>query len=151
MIERHPVDSPLALELIADLDADLRARYPEDAVHFFQLDEAEVLPGRGGFYVVRVDGEPAGCGAFRTIGPGVAELKRMYVRPRFRGRRLSSALVAHLELEARAIGITHLKLETGPNQHEAIALYEHAGFTRCDCWGDYEGEPHSLCYEKWLN
>ena len=85
------------------------------------------------------------CGALRRIpkvegdidgtGPNTAEIKRMYVAPEARGNKLGAAILDRLEVEAGALGIDHLVLETGSRQPEAIQMYERAGFTARDRWG----------------
>jgi ribosomal protein S18 acetylase RimI-like enzyme len=75
------------------------------------------------------------------------EIKRMYVRPRFRGRGLGRRILEHLAAHARASGITLLRLETGVDQVEAIGLYESMGFRRCPPFGPYRDDPLSPCYE----
>jgi putative acetyltransferase len=82
--------SAVATALIADLNRELSARYPEPGAPHFQLDPGEVAPGTGIFLVARWFGRPVGCGALRSLrepalmhelGPRVGELKRMYVSP----------------------------------------------------------------------
>src|SRR5262245_54732375 len=77
-IGRERLDSAVATRLIAALNAELTARYPEDDATHFRLDADEVAEGRGAFLVVRLRGEPVGCGAIRKIDPATAEIKRMY-------------------------------------------------------------------------
>jgi putative acetyltransferase len=101
------------------------------------------------FLVARdVAGKALGCGALRHLEPGAAELKRMYVRPEARGRGLGRALLDALEAEARRLGIRVLRLETGFKQHEAVGLYERAGYRRIPCFGAYADGAVSICYEK---
>ena len=61
------------------------------------VDPAEFLPPRGLFLVVEVDGVPAGCGAWRALPAGAAEIKRVYVEPAFRRRGVAQLVVAALE------------------------------------------------------
>ncbi|KQS63967.1 GNAT family N-acetyltransferase [Modestobacter sp. Leaf380] len=98
------------------------------------------------------DGTPVGCGALRPLEPGVAELKRMYVAPPARGRGLSRLVLTGLEDVARERGWGTLRLETGPLQHEAIALYERSGYRPIEAFGHYRDEPDewSRYYEKEL-
>jgi GNAT superfamily N-acetyltransferase len=147
-------DDPVAAALVAALDADLDERYREDDLEdepdhaFLNLLHADVAPPTGAFLVAYLDGEPAGCGAVRGHGDGVAEVKRMYVTPDARGRGVARALLAALEVQAAALGYTRLVLETGTRQHEAMALYESAGWTPIPPYGAYRDSALSRCYEK---
>lgn len=149
-IERADILSPEAQALIAALNKELSERYPEEGANHFRLDAAEVAPGHGAFLIARVEGVPAGCGAMRRSGTREAEIKRMYVKPEARGRRIGHALLAALEAEARALGIARLVLETGTRQHEAVGLYRRAGFDIIPNFGEYVGCPLSLCMAKAL-
>ena len=150
-IRREDLSSETAQTLIAALNADLRARYPEgDGMHYFRLDVDEVRPGLGAFVVAYDAGTPVGCGAVRTIGAGVAEIKRMYVVPNVRGRGIARRMLDVLESEARAIGVTMLMLETGTRQPEAIALYEKTGYSLRGPFGEYPPSPLNVFFEKRL-
>jgi len=98
------------------------------------------------------DGTPVGCGALRPLEPGAAELKRMYVVPAARGRGPSRLVLTGLEATAAERGWHTLRLETGPLQHEAIALYERSGYRPIEAFGHYLDEPDewSRYYEKEL-
>jgi putative acetyltransferase len=74
-------------------------------------------------------------------------LKRMYVRPQFRGLGFGKLLLEHLADHARAQGVGLLRLETGIHQTAAIRLYERMGFQRIPPFGPYFEDPLSLCYE----
>lgn len=149
-VQSADLRSPVAQQLIAELNAELSARYPEDGATHFRLAAAEVAPGSGAFLVAYLDGEPVGCGAVRRIEDGTAEIKRMYVRPAARGRRIGAAILAALESEARNLGAARLVLETGERQHEAVALYRRAGFVEIPRFGEYIESPLSLCMAKEL-
>ena len=71
---------------------------------------------------------PAGPDANIGREPGYGEIKRMFVRPAFRGTGLGRRVLEHLSAHARDRGVTLLRLETGIHQHAAIRLYERAGF-----------------------
>ncbi|MDQ6769894.1 MAG: GNAT family N-acetyltransferase [Gemmatimonadota bacterium] len=152
--------SPVATALIAQLNADLSADYPEPGATHFKLDPGEVAPGAGVFVVARWNGRPVGCGALRCLreaalmrelGPRVGELKRMYVARDMRGKGIGRALLDRLESEARLLGLDRLVLETGTRSAEAIALYRRAGFTSIPAYGEYVASPGtSVCLEKRL-
>src|SRR5262245_30313134 len=140
-------DSPDARALIGELDAILAPLYDASDRHGYDVDK---LKQQGvHFFVIRCDGEAAGCGGVQILA-AFGELKRMYVRPRFRGRRLGRRLVDHLTDVVRAHGLGVVRLETGVHQTEAIALYEKCGFARIPPFPPYVESPASLCYEKRL-
>ena len=140
--------SPVAQKLIASLNAELEARYPEEGANFFRLDPEEVSTGRGAFLVAYLDGVPVGCGAIRRIEPTVAEIKRMYVAPHARGRRVGRQILDALLAQAKQLRATRVLLETGPRQPDAIALYSHAGFVEIPLYGEYIGSKFSVCFAK---
>jgi GNAT superfamily N-acetyltransferase len=141
-------DSPDGRALRQALDADLHARYPAQSIHGF--DPQEIADSRGAFVIARVAGQAVGCGAVRPLGPGVEEVKRMFVVPAFRGRGIARAILGALEAAAGRLGFGTLRLETGTRQPEAIALYESAGYARIPPYGEYVGDPFSVCFEKHL-
>ena len=134
--------------LMRRLDEELHERYPTASVHGF--DPRAIAGGRGVFVIARVGGEAVGCGAVRPHLPGVGEIKRMYVVPEHRGRGIARAILAALEAAAQELSFGTLRLETGPRQAEAIRLYESAGFVAIPPYGEYVGDPFSVCYEKRL-
>lgn len=136
--------------LIAQLNAELRAAYPEEGANHFRLDPDEVGPGRGAFLIARLDGLPVGCGAVRLIEPGRCEVKRMFTSPAARGRGVAHAVLRELERAALELGATMLVLETGPRQTAALALYRDAGFKPVPAWGEYVGCELSVCLGKAL-
>jgi len=147
-IERRELASALAQSLIATLNRELSAQYPEEGANHFRLDPEQVAEGRGAFLVVFVDSQPLGCGAVRLIDGDTAELKRMFIALSARGKGLGRALLVALEDEARRLGAGRLVLETGPRQHAALAMYHSAGFREIPPFGEYVGAPLSLCFGK---
>ena len=81
---------------------------------------------------------------------GYGEVKRMYVRPAFRGAGFGRAILERLGERARERGVTLLRLETGIHQVEAIALYEQAGFRAIRPFGPYVDDPLSRFFERRL-
>lgn len=148
-IRHEPITSPHAQELIAALNAELSATYPEPGATHFRLDAEEISEG-GAFLIVLVDGMPVGCGAFRKLSATTAELKRMYVARSSRGLGLGLRLVSALEEEARKVGVMRLVLETGTRQAEALGLYARAGFRAIQPFGEYVDSPLSVCLAKSL-
>jgi len=90
------------------------------------------------------DGTPLGCLAVRPIAPGVAELKRMYVRPAARGTGLGSRLLGVAEDAARALGCHTLRLDTAAPLVEALRLYRRHGYTEIPRYNDNPAATHWL-------
>jgi GNAT superfamily N-acetyltransferase len=147
-IEVTPVrlDEPDALTLIELVQGEYVLRYGgrDEA----PIDVAEFLPPEGLFLVARLDGAAAGCGGWRNLGDGRAEIKRMFTAAEHRNRGVARAVLAELEHTAAAAGITELVLETGTVQPEAIALYESSGYQPVDGFGYYAGRPLSRSFGK---
>lgn len=121
------VRSTDATELIAELSAELAALYNvADGSAGFAPADVEVP--RAAFVVARVDGFPVGCGALRPLDATTVEVKRMYTRHDYRRKGVAQAILAEFERLARDFGYTTLKLQTGPLQPEAAALYERVGY-----------------------
>ncbi len=139
-------DSADARALIAELDAYLIPLYPPASHHGYPVEK--LLAEAVEFFVLRVDGAAAGCGAIKCFDSGYAEIKRMYVRPAFRGIGLGRKMIDHLEAHAARRGISILRLETGILQADAIGLYETAGYRRIEPFGEYRPDPLSYFYEK---
>lgn len=138
--------SPDFLFLSSRLDAELEERYPglvEDGPSPVQRFLAVVVEYRGDV--------PVGCGALRALEPGVAEIKRMFVMPEGRRMGASRRMLEALEMRARELGFSAVRLGTGLRQPEAIALYESSGYRPIPLFGEYEGAALCVCYEKTLD
>lgn len=147
VLSREPFDADVVQGLLAALDAELDERYAGEGIEPPVHDADDYVPPRGVLLLARLDGEPVGCGALRP-GPadGVGEVKRMYVAPQVRGRRIGERLVAALLEAARGLGYRRLVLETGTEQPEALRLYERLGWTPAPAFGHYRASPLSRCY-----
>jgi len=122
----------------------------------FQSFECELadLPGRyappsGRLFLASVGGEPAGCAALRALDSKAGEIKRMYVRPGFRGLGVGRLLVARIVEDAQDAGYKVLRLDTLPRMSAAIAMYRALGFYEIPRYGDHPGE--AVCFELRLN
>lgn len=137
--------------LVARLIDELAAVAVEPGENRVTLTSDEVTGDNGRMIRARLDGRLVGCGAVRRIEPSTGELTRMYVDPTVRGNKVGAAILDQLELWARRLGMTEVKLEAEPRQVEANGLYQQAGFERCDAWGEYLCSPAtSTCYRKLL-
>ena len=89
----------------------------------------EYAPPSGRLLLASVDGAPAGCAALHRLDDRIAEMKRLYVRPAYRGQKLGLALTQRILQEARAIGYTHVRLDTVAGvMDDAIRVYRRLGF-----------------------
>jgi putative acetyltransferase len=150
-IRRTTLASPEAVRLIAALNAELIAKFPEPGATHFSLSAAQIADGGGAFLIAYADDVAIGCGAVRQLDETTAELKRMYVEPSVRGRGIGRALVEALEGEARLLGVTKIVLETGTRLAPAIHMYQAMGYVRIPLFGEYVSSPEtSLCFGKSL-
>ena len=150
VIERLSGPTEDARRLIGELDAVLGAVYEPGQRHGLSIEQ--VFEPHVRFFIARIDGEAAGCGAL-ALFDGYGEVKRMYTSEAARGQGVGKALLARIEAKARAAGKAWLRLETGIYQAPAIGLYEGCGFRRCNAFGHYAGLPPeriaaSIFYEK---
>ena len=104
-------------------------------------------PTQNVFYLLQVGDDIAGMGGLRFLRPGVAEIKRLYVRPAFRGRNLGNQALHRLLSDARRFGYERVCLDTGNFMDAAHRLYEAHGFRDCAA---YEGvEVPVAFHEGW--
>ena len=86
-------------------------------------------PPEGRLLLAEYEGQLAGCVALHTLEPGICEMKRLYLRPQFRGKGLGRALADHIIAEARQIGYQRIRLDTvEPAMKDAVAMYRRIGF-----------------------
>jgi putative acetyltransferase len=140
------LDDPGVRELFEAADAYGLSIYPPENYHAldpdeFRRDDVTLLVARDD------DGSALGMVA---LVESSAEIKRMFVDDRARGRGVGRALLEAVESLARGLGIRTLRLETGEPQVEAIGLYARAGYLRIPPFGEYVDDPTSVCMEKTL-
>ena len=150
-----PLDHPDAAALIVLLQAHYEEIYGgRDETPFAA---AEFVPPAGYFVVGYVDGVAVACGGWRArdlddppLRPGDVEIKRMFVRPAYRGRGLARAVLADLEMAAVRAAKRRMVLETGMRQPAAITLYVSAGYAPMAPFGTYRDAEGSRHYAKSL-
>jgi GNAT superfamily N-acetyltransferase len=122
-------ETPPASELLAEMGAELNEVYGTSSRLEVPKVSPDELRGPGGIYLVGWDGEAAVAGGgLRRLADGVAEIKRMYVRPVARSRGVAAALLSALEDAARYLGYRTVRLDTGPKQMHALQLYRTTGY-----------------------
>jgi len=149
-------DDARAVALRELMDAEIGPRYadrfregdPSIAERAFSIDPATIVTTLIAF---DDDGTPVGHAALRDLahdGIRDLEVKRFFVHPRARGRGASRALLGELERVARERGARRLILQTGDRQHDAVALYEKAGYTPIPIYEPYTPFAFSHCFAK---
>ena len=146
--EVHKGDSDLTC-LVSELDAFQSELYPPESNHC--LDLSAVSDEQLRCVIVRDEGNaPAGCGALLFHEDGSAEIKRVYIRPEYRGQKLGERIVSAIEGIASEKNSRLLLLETGIHQQPAIALYRRCGYEICDAFPPYKADPLSVFMRKEL-
>ena len=147
MIELRHTDSnsPDFQELVTKLDDELRIRDGADHPFYAQFNKLDAIRH---VVVAYMDNVAVGCGAFRQYSVETVEIKRMFVRPVFRGQGIALLVLSNLESWASEQDYTQCVLETGYNQPEAIALYNKAGYHQIPNYGPYAGVATSICFGK---
>lgn len=133
-IERVDPASADARWCVAQYFAELDRRFESgfDPAASLAAEDSDLVPPRGAFLVGCVDGEAVACGAAKLTAPFVASLKRMWVADTVRGLGIGRRMLDALEVEARQLGVTTLRLETNRTLEQAIQLYRSAGFREVD-------------------
>ncbi len=142
-------DSEELAILVGELDAFQSTLYPAESNHcldFSTVGEEDIR-----CIVVRDDkGEAIGCGAIFLQGDSAAEIKRVYIRPQYRGNKIGERIVSRLEKLAVQSACRVLRLETGIRQQPAITLYQRCGYQLCDPFPPYKEDPLSVFMYKSL-
>ncbi|MDP3913733.1 MAG: GNAT family N-acetyltransferase [Bacteroidota bacterium] len=134
-------------KMVNALDEDLNQRNGDIQRQYDQYNKIDKIKHA---IVIYVGEKPVGCGCFKRFDDETAEMKRMFVIPEMRGRKLAAQLLQELETWAVEEGCTTAVLETGLRQVEAQHLYSVAGYSRTENYGQYVGMEDSICYVKEL-
>ena len=132
-------------ELVRLLDEDLQIRDGDAHPFYAQFNKIDKIR-----YVVVAyeNGQAVGCGAIKKYEKDVAEVKRMFVKPEWRGQGIAKRILSELEIWANELNFSECILETGKNQPEAIGLYQKSGYQKIPNYGQYEGIKLSVCMRK---
>jgi GNAT superfamily N-acetyltransferase len=124
-----PSDQPPATDIVEAMVVEVSEMYGRiDVPGAPSATPADFAAPDGAFIVLYDDGLPVAGGGLKRLDERACEIKRMYVVPAARGRGLASLLLKALEDEARALGYTIARLDTGAQQPAAQAMYERAGY-----------------------
>ena len=134
--------------MVNALDEDLNLRNGDIQRQYDQYNKIDHIKHA---IVVYVGEKPVGCGCFKRFDDETVEMKRMFVLPEMRGKKLAAKLLQELETWAVEEGFTKAVLETGLRQVEAQRLYSVAGYSRTENYGQYVGMEDSICYRKEMN
>jgi len=115
--------------------------------HFMQYN---LLDDIHDVYIGYIGDAPVACGSFKAYDRETAEIKRVFVRKEYRGRKIAERLMAALERKAREKGYRSLILETGRLLTAAIGLYTKIGFRVIENYGPYREMNDCVCMKKEL-
>ncbi len=146
-LERTTSDSIHFRQLIYKLDDELSCMYGDSQEEFDQFNVVENL---NTVVIAYLNDVPAGCGCFKKFNHKTVEIKRMYVDPAHRGKKISSAILMELESWAKKTGMHSMILETGTIQLPALSLYRKHGFSLIPNFEPYIGNELSICLQKMI-
>jgi len=142
LLRPEPADAADSQWMLEQYYAELDARFETglDRAAVLTSDPEEITPPNGLFIAARFAGQPVACGVLKLVEPDVADIKRMWVSDRVRGRGVGRRLLRRLVAEGRAMGLRRVQLETNRALTEAISLYHSEGFVEVPAFND---EPHA--------
>jgi putative acetyltransferase len=149
-IRRSRYDDPDARALDAALSDELLERYGGPPGSEGEPAAEDFDPPAGVFLLAVDEGRPLGCGGVCRYDETSAEIRRVFVVPKARGRGIGRLVLAALEAEAKELGYEAVRVETGKLQPESVGLFVSHGFEPIERHGPYAGDARSLCFEKRL-
>lgn len=147
LIKRTTTNDPDFVLLIEQLDDELWKELNEDQATYDQYNK---VPQISTAIVIYVNGAPVCSGCFKVLENATAEIKRMFVQKKHRGKGLSKTVLTELEKWAREKNISTLILETSIHFKVARSLYQNAGFNIIHNYGPYKDLAESVCMQKRL-
>lgn len=161
-VQHLPFLLELNTEYLEWIGNEVKSKYKVDMnsiigpVHSYSsriLDELELYQAPdGAFYLLKVKGSFVGMGAIRKINSEIGELKRMYIKPDYRGKGYGKMMLAKLIKRGEELGYTTLRLDTGPFMESAQHLYRSVGFVEIERYPEAESPEIEgvwwVCMEK---
>lgn len=135
-------------KLVALLDDYLKEINGENHSFFSKFNTIDTLSH---VLVAYSDGKPVGCGAFKPFSEKEAEIKRMFVLEEFRGQGLGRKILKNLEYWAEESNFDFCILETSKDMPNAVKLYQKAGYSSIQNYGQYKDVESSVCMKKWVS
>jgi len=145
LLKRTNSEDPDLPLLVKHLDEELAVTDGDDHAFYDQFNKLDSIKN---FIILYQDELPVGCGALKEYEFGIAEVKRMFVKPECRGKGLATLILNELEIWAAELSFQKCILETGIRQTDAIRLYKKNGYSLIPNYGQYAGVEESLCFEK---
>lgn len=144
-LKRTDSSDPDFVKLVAELDKYLADVDGAEHGYYAQFNGLENISN----VVVVYDGdEPVGCGAFKPYSDTTVEIKRMYVSPDHRGKKIGVLILDELEGWAGELRYSECILETGHKQQAAVHLYRNSGYQVIPNYDQYIGVENSICMKK---
>ncbi|PJI08154.1 MULTISPECIES: GNAT family N-acetyltransferase [Clostridium] len=124
-------------KMLVENDEDF-AKYLELQNYDYEIDHLEDKYGmpEGRLYIVKVQNEAAGCIGLKKVDDENCEMKRLYVKPAFRGQKIANKLVKTIIDDAKTIGYKNMLLDTLPFLKGAIYLYKKFGFYEIESYNN---------------
>lgn len=143
--KRTTSENPDFQYLITLLDADIHSKnYAQQGT----FDKMNVVENNQTVIVVYDENKAVACGCFKRYDDKTIEIKRMFVSPEYRGKRIAGMILNELEAWAKEFGFSRSILETGAKQSQAIIMYQKEGFERIPNFGVYENVAESFCFGR---
>jgi GNAT superfamily N-acetyltransferase len=135
------------INLVKELDAYLKIVDGDDHDFYNQYNHIDVLKHTVVIYKKNI---PVGCGAIKHFDSESTEVKRMYVKPAYRGGGIAQQILKELEVWTKELGYQSTILETGKRQVEAVQFYKKCKYEVIENYGQYKGIANSVCFKKEL-
>lgn len=145
---RTDSSNPDFKKLVSHLDKYLTCINGEKDAFFAQFNKIDTLHH---VLIVYKDAIPVGCGAFKPYTENTVEIKRMFVLPEFRGEGFARKILKNLEYWAEESNFDFCILETSKEMTDAVKLYQKAGYSAIQNYGQYKDVESSICMKKYIS
>jgi len=145
IIKRTNSENHDFINLVTALDAYLKITDGDEHDFYNQFNGIDNLKHVVVFFKNDV---AVGCGAIKKFEASSMEIKRMFVKSEFRGKKIAQKILQELENWTTELGCKRCVLETGKRQLEAVKFYKKCGYKSIPKYGQYISMENSLCFEK---